>query len=116
MFFSQGFSRIAAVGFFLDDLQTIAEQYSRRMFWISKHSWSSPNVYCSVRHGRKQPSSSLYEEQLDPFSLVVDELSLIAKRLQSMVVAEVLKFASAAGYTSLKRVWKERAYVPRFYC
>ncbi|OVA08601.1 Polyprenyl synthetase [Macleaya cordata] len=37
-------------------------------------------------------------EQLDPFSLVADELSLIGNRLRAMVVAEVPKLASAAEY------------------
>lgn len=43
-------------------------------------------------------SSSVVEEQLDPFSLVADELSLLANRLREMVVAEVPKLASAAEY------------------
>ncbi|CAI0544842.1 unnamed protein product [Linum tenue] len=43
-------------------------------------------------------STSLVEEQLDPFSLVADELSLLAKKLREMVVAEVPKLASAAEY------------------
>ncbi|KAH7678850.1 geranyl diphosphate synthase protein [Dioscorea alata] len=38
------------------------------------------------------------EEPVDPFSLVADELSLIADRLRSMVIAEVPKLASAAEY------------------
>lgn len=32
---------------------------------------------------------TVFQEQLDPFSLVADELSLLADRLRSMVVAEV---------------------------
>ncbi|CAL1403042.1 unnamed protein product [Linum trigynum] len=43
-------------------------------------------------------STSLVEEQHDPFSLVADELSLLAKKLREMVVAEVPKLASAAEY------------------
>ncbi|KAG6581448.1 Solanesyl diphosphate synthase 3, chloroplastic/mitochondrial [Cucurbita argyrosperma subsp. argyrosperma] len=43
-------------------------------------------------------SSCVVEEQLDPFSLVADELSLLANRLRAMVVAEVPKLASAAEY------------------
>jgi geranyl diphosphate synthase len=43
-------------------------------------------------------SKSLVEEQVDPFSLVADELSIVANRLRSMVVAEVPKLASAAEY------------------
>lgn len=38
------------------------------------------------------------EEELDPFSLVADELSTVANRLRAMVVAEVPKLASAAEY------------------
>ncbi|XP_057494130.1 solanesyl-diphosphate synthase 1, mitochondrial-like isoform X2 [Actinidia eriantha] len=38
------------------------------------------------------------EEQLDPFSLVENELSVLANRLRSMVVAEVPDLASAAEY------------------
>ncbi|KAE8733080.1 Solanesyl diphosphate synthase 3 [Hibiscus syriacus] len=37
-------------------------------------------------------------ERLDPFSIVADELSLIATRLRSMVAAEVPNLASAAEY------------------
>ncbi|CAN6683699.1 unnamed protein product [Malus baccata var. baccata] len=37
-------------------------------------------------------------ELLDPFSLVSDELSIIANRLQAMVVSEVPKLSSAAEY------------------
>ncbi|KAG7963390.1 hypothetical protein I3843_09G115300 [Carya illinoinensis] len=49
-------------------------------------------------HNIHHQSSSIVEEQQDPFSLVADELSLLANRLQSMVVAEVPKLASAAEY------------------
>ncbi|KAH8496362.1 hypothetical protein H0E87_019204 [Populus deltoides] len=42
--------------------------------------------------------SSTPKEQLDPFSLVADELSVLANRLRSMVIAEVPKLASAAEY------------------
>ncbi|KAH9621308.1 hypothetical protein KSS87_021784 [Heliosperma pusillum] len=37
-------------------------------------------------------------DQSDPFSLVADELSILANRLRSMVIAEVPKLASAAEY------------------
>ncbi|KAK4349422.1 hypothetical protein RND71_032177 [Anisodus tanguticus] len=40
----------------------------------------------------------LLVEQVDPFSLVADELSLVTNRLRSMVVAKVPKLASAAEY------------------
>ncbi|KAI5585075.1 hypothetical protein POPTR_006G135300v4 [Populus trichocarpa] len=57
----------------------------------------SNNSHSSTRKIHHQ-SSSLVEEQLDPFSLVADELSLLANRLRSMVIAEVPKLASAAEY------------------
>ncbi|KAF3441230.1 hypothetical protein FNV43_RR15143 [Rhamnella rubrinervis] len=50
------------------------------------------------RHQIHQQSSSIVEDQLDPFSLVAEELSLVANRLRSMVVTEVPKLASAAEY------------------
>ncbi|GMH19646.1 hypothetical protein Nepgr_021487 [Nepenthes gracilis] len=43
-------------------------------------------------------ATSTVEDQSDPFSLVADELSLLATRLRSMVVAEVPKLGSAAEY------------------
>ncbi|KAJ4703094.1 Solanesyl diphosphate synthase [Melia azedarach] len=61
------------------------------------YSWSLPALH-GIRHQIHQQSSSLIEEELDPFSLVADELSLVANRLRSMVVAEVPKLASAAEY------------------
>ncbi|KAI9198227.1 hypothetical protein LWI28_012072 [Acer negundo] len=61
------------------------------------YSWSLPALR-GIRHQIHHQSSSIIEEQLDPFSLVADELSLIANKLQSMVIAEVPKLASAAEY------------------
>ncbi|RZC43536.1 hypothetical protein C5167_036483 [Papaver somniferum] len=47
----------------------------------------------------QQGGSSLVEQQVDPFSLVADELSLIGNRLRETVqVVGVPKLASAAGY------------------
>ncbi|KAK7331001.1 hypothetical protein VNO77_25209 [Canavalia gladiata] len=43
-------------------------------------------------------SSPIVEDELDPFSLVADELSLLGNKLRAMVVAEVPKLASAAEY------------------
>ncbi|KAL6972975.1 Solanesyl diphosphate synthase 3, chloroplastic/mitochondrial [Sarracenia purpurea var. burkii] len=57
--------------------------------------------YCSfhgVGHQIHHQSSSIVEEHLDPFTLVENELSILANRLRSMVVAEVPKLASAAEY------------------
>ncbi|CAI9783460.1 unnamed protein product [Fraxinus pennsylvanica] len=50
--------------------------------------------------GQQAPdqSSSVIEEQLDPFSLVADEMSILANNLRSMVVAKVPKLATAAEY------------------
>ncbi|XP_030480953.2 solanesyl diphosphate synthase 3, chloroplastic/mitochondrial [Cannabis sativa] len=54
--------------------------------------------FAGSRYQIHHQSSSLVEEELDPFSLVADELSLVANRLRDMVVAEVPKLASAAEY------------------
>ncbi|KAK4440195.1 Solanesyl diphosphate synthase 3, chloroplastic/mitochondrial [Sesamum alatum] len=61
------------------------------------YSWVSSAI-SSVGQQAHIQSSSAVEEQLDPFSLVADELSILANRLRSMVVAEVPKLASAAEY------------------
>ncbi|KAL3616867.1 Solanesyl diphosphate synthase 3, chloroplastic/mitochondrial [Castilleja foliolosa] len=61
------------------------------------YSWVS-NALSSVGQQAQIQSSSVVEEQVDPFSLVADELSILANRLRSMVVAEVPKLASAAEY------------------
>ncbi|KAF9680340.1 hypothetical protein SADUNF_Sadunf06G0111100 [Salix dunnii] len=61
------------------------------------YSWTVPSFYV-FKHQIHHQSSSLVEEQLDPFSLVADELSLLANRLRSMVIAEVPKLSSAAEY------------------
>ncbi|XP_015866339.1 solanesyl diphosphate synthase 3, chloroplastic/mitochondrial [Ziziphus jujuba] len=45
-----------------------------------------------------QSSAIVEDDQLDPFSLVAEELSLVANRLRSMIVVEVPKLASAAEY------------------
>ncbi|KAK4858565.1 hypothetical protein QYF36_018478 [Acer negundo] len=61
------------------------------------YSWTSPALH-SVGRQIHQQRWSVSEEQLDPFSLVADELSIITKRLRSVVGSEVPKLASAAGY------------------
>ncbi|KAF5185955.1 Solanesyl-diphosphate synthase 1 protein [Thalictrum thalictroides] len=59
-------------------------------------SWDSQvrGISHQIHHER----NSAIEEELDPFSLVADELSIVANRLRAMVVAEVPKLASAAEY------------------
>ncbi|ERM99202.1 solanesyl diphosphate synthase 3, chloroplastic/mitochondrial isoform X1 [Amborella trichopoda] len=61
------------------------------------HIWSS-HAYHDARYQIHQERSSIIEEPVDPFSLVADELSILANRLRAMVVAEVPKLASAAEY------------------
>ncbi|KAJ6891354.1 hypothetical protein NC651_024753 [Populus alba x Populus x berolinensis] len=61
------------------------------------YSWTVPSLHV-FKHQIHHQSGSLVEEQLDPFSLVADELSVLANRLRSMVIAEVPKLASAAEY------------------
>ncbi|KAL1290154.1 hypothetical protein HN51_058546 [Arachis hypogaea] len=52
----------------------------------------------SSRYKIHQQSHSISEDELDPFSMVADELSLVANNLRAMVVAEVPKLASSAEY------------------
>ncbi|KAJ8533570.1 hypothetical protein K7X08_006894 [Anisodus acutangulus] len=61
------------------------------------HSWVS-NALSGIGQQIHHQSTTVAEEQVDPFSLVADELSLLTNRLRSMVVAEVPKLASAAEY------------------
>ncbi|KAM7508318.1 hypothetical protein LguiA_018771 [Lonicera macranthoides] len=73
------------------------------------YSWIS-SAFNSVGHQIQHQSSPTVEaiepsdislphqDQVDPFSLVADELSILANRLRAMVVAEVPKLASAAEY------------------
>ncbi|KAL1187629.1 Solanesyl diphosphate synthase 3, chloroplastic/mitochondrial [Cardamine amara subsp. amara] len=61
------------------------------------YSLKSP-VFGGFTHQHYHQSSSLVEEELDPFSLVADELSLLSNKLRAMVVAKVPKLASAAEY------------------
>ncbi|KAG2289404.1 hypothetical protein Bca4012_029537 [Brassica carinata] len=63
----------------------------------TSYALTSPG-FGSFRHQLYHQSSSVVEEELDPFSLVADELSLLSNKLRAMVVAEVPKLASAAEY------------------
>ncbi|KAJ1388971.1 Polyprenyl synthetase [Sesbania bispinosa] len=56
-----------------------------------------PALYSS-RYQIHHQSSSIVEDELDPFSMVADELSLLGNNLREMVEAEVPKLASAAEY------------------
>ncbi|CAN6689476.1 unnamed protein product [Malus baccata var. baccata] len=116
MLFSRGFSRIQRSSFnglcrcFLshrrDPQFVAASAYSLSLSDSTQKimgcreffSWGLPPVFHVSKHQIHQQSSSMVEEPLDPFSLVSDELSIIANRLRAMVVAEVPKLASAAEY------------------
>ncbi|KAB2601490.1 solanesyl diphosphate synthase 3 [Pyrus ussuriensis x Pyrus communis] len=116
MLFSRGFSRIQRSSFnglcrcFLshrrDPQFVAASAYSLSLSDSTQKimgcreffSWGLPPVFHVSKHQIHQQSSSVVEEPLDPFSLVSDELSIIANRLRAMVVAEVPKLASAAEY------------------
>ncbi|KAI9113448.1 hypothetical protein K1719_015375 [Acacia pycnantha] len=52
----------------------------------------------NTSHQIHYQTSSIVEDQLDPFSLVADELSLVSNRLRAMVVAEVPQLSSAAEH------------------
>ncbi|KAA3462320.1 solanesyl diphosphate synthase 3, chloroplastic/mitochondrial-like isoform X1 [Gossypium australe] len=118
MLFCGGFSRIRTTprkslfGFVLSrrtdpSLFLLSNQYVYSTIKVRSGretlSWSFPSL---LGLGRQiHQSSSLIEmarhflqKQLDPFSLVSDELSLVANRLRAMVIAEVPKLASAAEY------------------
>lgn len=60
-------------------------------------SWGSHGLH-DIRYQVQEDRTSAFEEPVDPFSLVSDELSAIANRLRSMVIAEVPKLAQAAEY------------------
>ncbi|KAL9228165.1 hypothetical protein vseg_003775 [Gypsophila vaccaria] len=56
------------------------------------------HVFYQPRRQLHHNATSTIEDQSDPFSIVADELSILADRLRLMVVAEVPKLASAAEY------------------
>ncbi|XP_022715485.1 solanesyl diphosphate synthase 3, chloroplastic/mitochondrial isoform X2 [Durio zibethinus] len=111
MLFCRGFSRISTtprkslLGFILSrptepSQSLLSNQYLYSTIKVcggrKAFSWSLPSL---LGIGRQiHHSSSVIEEQFDPFSLVAEELSLVANRLRAMVVAEVPKLASAAEY------------------
>ncbi|EOY27601.1 Polyprenyl synthetase - like 7 [Theobroma cacao] len=112
MLFCRGFSRISRnprtilLGFILSrptgpSQSLLSNQYLNSTLKVcagrETFSWSL-SAFLGIGRQIHHQSSSIIEEQLDPFSLVADELSLLAKRLRSMVVAEVPKLASAAEY------------------
>ncbi|XP_073056144.1 solanesyl diphosphate synthase 3, chloroplastic/mitochondrial-like isoform X2 [Primulina eburnea] len=61
------------------------------------YSWVSSAISTIGKQSQHQ-GTYVVEEQLDPFSLVADELSIVANSLRSMVIAKVPKLASAAEY------------------
>ncbi|KAL2524427.1 Solanesyl diphosphate synthase 3 [Abeliophyllum distichum] len=113
MFFARGLTRIARSGYsrsrwilcynehqllhntnhFPAPIQSSGKVLGCRVIY----SWVS-SALSGIGQQAHHQSSSIDEEQLDPFSLVADELSILANRLRSMVVAEVPKLASAAEY------------------
>ncbi|KAL6561945.1 Solanesyl diphosphate synthase 3, chloroplastic/mitochondrial [Orobanche gracilis] len=89
-----GFGRKNIGHFFLQLLQLVSTGV---LGCRAIYSWVS-SALTSVGQQAKFQSDSALEEQVDPFSLVAEELSILANRLRSMVVAEVPKLASAAEY------------------
>ncbi|XP_073299183.1 solanesyl diphosphate synthase 3, chloroplastic/mitochondrial-like isoform X2 [Primulina huaijiensis] len=61
------------------------------------YSWVSSAISTIGKHSQHQ-GTYVVKEQLDPFSLVADELSILANSLRSMVITKVPKLASAAEY------------------
>lgn len=60
--------------------------------------WSTCNKFHDASFHLVSDNDAGYEEKVDPFSLVADELAVLANRLRSMVSTEVPKLASAAEY------------------
>ncbi|KAL1309875.1 solanesyl-diphosphate synthase 1, mitochondrial isoform X1 [Arachis ipaensis] len=56
-----------------------------------------PALHCS-RYQIHQKSHFISEDKFDPFSMVADELSLVANNLRAMVVAEVPNLSLSAEY------------------
>ncbi|XP_057463650.1 solanesyl diphosphate synthase 3, chloroplastic/mitochondrial-like isoform X1 [Actinidia eriantha] len=114
MLFSRGISRISRTGSnrgrCLFSILREQHQLAPSNHFLSPRDSSEKALGCRENYswgscafngfGRQihHQSSSIVEEQLDPFSLVENELSMLANRLRSMVVAEVPKLASAAEY------------------
>ncbi|KAK6932158.1 Polyprenyl synthetase [Dillenia turbinata] len=90
-------------------LQSSSFNRCRWRFLPSSSSSSSSTSQCqhqllvpNLSNLHSPPESTIkaqaFQDQTDPFSIVADELSILANRLRSMVVAEVPKLASAAEY------------------
>ncbi|KAK1309163.1 hypothetical protein QJS10_CPA09g00648 [Acorus calamus] len=74
-----------------------AREASKVLGCRQSYIWGSRAFHDAMYQVHHEKSSAV-EEPMDPFSLVADELSLVANKLRSMVVAEVPKLASAAEY------------------
>ena len=58
----------------------------------------------------------VFQEQLDPFSLVADELSVLANRLRSMVIAEVfILFFCTCHICLVPIIWLSFLIIPIWY-
>ncbi|MCD9639694.1 Solanesyl diphosphate synthase 3, chloroplastic/mitochondrial [Datura stramonium] len=109
MIFSRGLSQISRNRFsrcrWLFSLRPHQQSYHSNHIHASQkvlgcrliHSWVS-NTLSGIGQQIHHQSTAIAEEQVDPFSLVADELSLLTNRLRSMIVTEVPKLASAAEY------------------
>ncbi|KAH9328382.1 hypothetical protein KI387_000490, partial [Taxus chinensis] len=60
--------------------------------------WLETNAFHDFGFQAHRESSVTNEEQVDPFTLVADELGVLANRLRLMVVTEIPKLATAAEY------------------
>uniref|UniRef100_A0A6V7QY53 Solanesyl-diphosphate synthase 1, mitochondrial n=1 Tax=Ananas comosus var. bracteatus TaxID=296719 RepID=A0A6V7QY53_ANACO len=69
-----------------------------KVFGFRETCFRGYNGFHGLRYQIYQDGISIAEKGPDPFSLVADELSLLANRLRSMVATEVPKLASAAEY------------------
>ncbi|KAK2996854.1 hypothetical protein RJ639_026425, partial [Escallonia herrerae] len=91
-------------GSFFEDVKDhlrLTGRMNNLMFWVAEYyipGFLALSVALGSKFNTRETSLLRLDEQVDPFSLVADELAILANRLRSMVVAEVPKLASAAEY------------------
>ncbi|KAK9726250.1 hypothetical protein RND81_05G202000 [Saponaria officinalis] len=114
--FSRGFSRISRAGFnnyqWRQSCPALYTAVYHQLLWNShpledlipkgrgcmEINSCSSHLFHEARRQIHHNAASTIEDQSDPFSIVADELLILADRLRVMVVAEVPKLGSAAEY------------------
>lgn len=70
----------------------------QQVFRCKEYIWLDRHRFHDVGFQAQHKGSITDEERVDPFSLVADELSLLASRLRSMILTEIPKLGTAAEY------------------